>query len=333
MGASCIQRQRQQFKQQEAAKLPPKLSEELNSIMEGGLWNLKACARGCDQDVNLIVNDNKIMVLKRGSRRHLAHSMLAAKLLESSSVPIPHVVCGDAKGNSGIAGWGYLVETAACGEEMWLVYGDLSAETREGIWMHLGELMATFHNIKMIGYGDVGFDGKGAHERYPGVPSEDLDGFLKAEVVSLEEMKALKSYLQSEKVIRMNRNVVESVMIHADLEMDNLFVDRKAAKISAIIDWADLQCGPRSEDFARLYCRLHEDPKCWKALLDGYSKLATPPSIKEIELRTVELLLWLLPGKRDAANKNEDNGIGTKKQLVEDFRRCKQLLLSIVAPR
>ena len=120
-----------------------------------------------------------------------------------------------------------------------------------------------------------------------------MDSLTSQTFPKLKKIKSLdkKIIKHLEKIIYENINFFDeknSFLLHFDLTPDNIL--EKNGKITGIIDFGDVNCGPIEYDFGKLYLEISN--KIFKKVLKGYDKKL---NMKKIKYFAVLHLIYMLP--------------------------------------
>lgn len=258
-------------------------------------------SKGVDQTVKIVRTRNSVYVMKVPNK-HLEiiqRECIACEKLRGL-VLVPEIV---ARTNQ------YIIEKFIVGEDLDEVL--LKENTRKKIYKELGQLLRKIHSVPMKGYGFIGMDGNGEYftlkERVYCNRKEDLNYFDEEKLLTQDEMKRLKNYLDRTDFYADSK---ESVLLHFDFEDWNIRINKD--EVVGILDFGDLSAGPKAYDLARPFISHYLDGM-FEYFIEGYGKI----DMNEVKYYAVVSLLWIIPyhcGKGD--KKNVEKGLKILREIV-----------------
>ena len=271
-------------------------NKEIREIFKNNLKvkaiSIKDISKGVDQKVKIVSTDKGKFIFKFPKRQvfNFREFFACKKLI--GKIPVPKIIL---KRRS------FIIESFLEGTDLDEV--KLSGREDKIIYSQLGLFLKKIHTIKMKGFGDVGFNGKGEFKTLREAVSPEIRNYLKriktSKLFSKEEVDKLENYLRKKDHLLDSK---QSVLLHIDYEESNIKV--KNGKVSGILDFGDLASGPKALDFARPFVSYYKNKK-FDYFVKGYGKI----NLKEVEFYGVLFLLWkiLYPHPR--------NQKGMKKRL------------------
>jgi Ser/Thr protein kinase RdoA (MazF antagonist) len=236
-------------------------------------------SRGNEQQVFIVETDRGMRVIKFPPTRDpgmAAREAYACTLLRGK-IPVPEIV---------IRGDGFLIETFLPGEM--LSEAQLTEEEQELVYAALGRAVRIMHTVEAEGYGEMQSHRKGLHAklgRHIGhVSRQHLPPLGDTGLLSDRETALLVSSIKR----GWERVGDESVLLHFDLLDTNVLTE--AGRLTGLIDFGDLSCGPRAYDLAKFYIEKEATPHL-AHFLSGYGET----DIGEIEYFALLHLLYELP--------------------------------------
>jgi Ser/Thr protein kinase RdoA (MazF antagonist) len=248
-----------------------KLREEVTDVIDS--------SRGSEQQVFIVTTDEGCYVIKFPHVGNQLMLLREAYVCENfrGKLPTARIV---------LKGDGYLVETFIEGTR--LSETSLTDEEAAEIYCALGQAVRTLHAQEMEGFGEMQPHRKGQHmklNRHIGfVVRRDLPALRDTGLFTERELAALGVRIKRD----LERIEGESRLLHFDLLDTNVLV--KDGKLSGLIDFGDLSCGPCAYDLAKFYIEKEGTPHL-AHFLAGYGEVPLP----EIEYFALLHLLYELP--------------------------------------